>query len=307
MPIAESKLPLGRIFIHTRLKSHFNLICHMKIQYSIAILLGIVWANLLGFDRLMGQFSNHPTLITIGRIEQIPSAALEEDRILNIYLPEGYAEDSIRYPVIYLLDGSTNEDLLHICGLVQFLTMIEVMPKTIVVGIANVDRKRDFTFPTTIEQDKKDFPTTGGSSRFIQFLKSELQPYIRSQFRTNGTQTIIGQSLGGLLATEILLKEPTLFDNYLIVSPSLWWDAESLLKSAPGWLSKIGDRAAEVIVCIGNEGKIMERDAADLAKILRKKGGPRLNVQFVFLPQETHATILHRAAYRGLELLHSSK
>jgi hypothetical protein len=25
------------------------------------------------------------------------------------------------------------------------------------------------------------------------------------------------------------------------------------------------------------------------------------------LPQETHATILHRAAYRGLELLHSTK
>lgn len=43
--------------------------------------------------------------------------------------------------------------------------MIDAMPKSIVVGIANVDRKRDFTFPTTIKKDKEDFPTTGGSEK----------------------------------------------------------------------------------------------------------------------------------------------
>jgi hypothetical protein len=105
---------------------------------------------------------------------------LEEDRILNIYLPEGYGEDSTRYPVIYLLDGSYNEDFLHICGLVQFLTMIEVMPKTIVVGIANVDRKRDFTFPDHDRTRQKGL----SDHRWLCPIhpvpcKSELQPYIK--------------------------------------------------------------------------------------------------------------------------------
>jgi len=32
---------------------------------------------------------------------------------------------------------------------------------------------------------------------------------------------IIGQSLGGLLASEILMKKPELFNKYVIISPSL--------------------------------------------------------------------------------------
>jgi predicted alpha/beta superfamily hydrolase len=286
---------------------HFGLNCGMKLPCYAAIFCCSVLINVLAFNSIVGQSSVAATPFTIGILEQIPSNVLEEDRILNIYLPEGYTEDTTRYPVIYLLDGSYNEDFLHICGLVQFLTMIEVMPKTIVVGIANVDRKRDFTYPTTIEQDKKDFPTTGGSARFIQFIATELQPYITTRFRTNGTKTIIGQSLGGLLAAEILLKQPNLFDNYLMVSPSLWWDGQSLLNSAADLLSKQVHKPVHVIVCVGNEGKVMERDAADLTKVLQKEGYSKGRVQLVSLPKETHATILHRAAYQGLELLHSTK
>ncbi|RYD70695.1 MAG: alpha/beta hydrolase, partial [Sphingobacteriales bacterium] len=65
----------------------------------------------------------------IGKIEEIHSAILNETRTLNIYLPAGYSVDTLKAcPVIYLLDGSANEDFIHIAGLVQFLTMIEKMP-----------------------------------------------------------------------------------------------------------------------------------------------------------------------------------
>ena len=84
---------------------------------------------------------------------------------------------------------------------------INMLPKSILVGIANIDRKRDFTFPTTIEKDKKDYPTTGGSAKFIAFIEKELQPFIESHYKTTSSKTIIGQSLGGLLATEILFKK----------------------------------------------------------------------------------------------------
>ncbi len=55
---------------------------------------------------------------------------------------------------------------------------IRILPPSIVVGISNVDRKRDFTLPTTIQKDKEDFPTTGESAKFISFIEKELQPYI---------------------------------------------------------------------------------------------------------------------------------
>ena len=143
---------------------------------------------------------------------------------MNIYLPEGYKQgDTTKYPVIYLLDGSADEDFIHIVGLVQFYSFewINQVPKSIVVGIATVDRRRDFTFPTTIEEDKKVYPTTGHSEKFIAFIEKELPPFIESKNKTNSSKTIIGQSLGGLLATEIFLKKPTLFNKYIIISPSL--------------------------------------------------------------------------------------
>ena len=98
----------------------------------------------------------------LAKIEYLQSEVLNEQRILNVYVPEG-TDSTKRYPVIYVLDGSANEDFIHIVGIVQFMIMSQMMEPSIVVGIANVDRKRDFTYPTSIEKDKQDFPTTGHS------------------------------------------------------------------------------------------------------------------------------------------------
>jgi len=266
------------------------------------------------FFQVSGVFSqNHQvvqpggqTVFALGVVDKIQSVELGETRILNIYLPDGYSADSFKtYPVIYLLDGSDNEDFIHVVGIVQFLNMIEVMPESIVVGIANVDRRRDFTFPTSIEKDKKAYPTTGGSTRFISFIEKELQAYIQNKYKTNQIKTIIGQSLGGLLATEILLKKPFLFDNYIIVSPSLWWNNESLLTAAPGLLNKSPVKNVHVIIAVGAEGKEMEDDGKKLSEILRSSG--TASVKFLYLPKENHLTILHNSVYKSFELLYPKK
>ncbi|HVG40509.1 MAG TPA: alpha/beta hydrolase-fold protein [Chitinophagaceae bacterium] len=243
----------------------------------------------------------------LGSIHEIESKVLAEKRVLNIYLPTGYNEkDTIKYPVIYLLDGSADEDFIHIAGLIQFSNFpwVNLLPNSILVGIANVDRRRDFTFPTTIEKDKKDFPTTGQSGKFINFIESELQPFISKTYKTTTDKTIIGQSLGGLLATEILFKKPQLFTNYIIVSPSLWWDNESLLAVSPKVL-KPDTHSVFVFIAAGKEGKIMEADTKKLVSMLkdRKKN---LRVNFEYLTDENHASILHNAVYKGFQAMNKS-
>jgi predicted alpha/beta superfamily hydrolase len=243
----------------------------------------------------------------LGTIHEISSKELSEKRILNIYLPEGYNEkDTARYPVIYLLDGSADEDFIHVTGLVQFLNFpwVNLLEKSIVVGIGSVDRRRDFTFPTTIEKDKKDFPTTGGSAKFIAFIEKELQPYIDKQFKTTSSRTIIGQSLGGLLATEILFTKPALFTRYIIVSPSLWWDNESLLARQAAVVKDETPGAASVYIAAGSkEEKIMLDDAKRLSDILSSGSNKKLDVKYDILQDEDHATILHRAVYKAFEHL----
>jgi len=236
----------------------------------------------------------------IGESIDFYSDILSENRTLNIYLPNGYdPESEQKYPVIYLLDGSADEDFIHIAGLVQFgsFPWIELIPETIVVGIGNVDRRRDFTYPTTIEIDKKDFPTAGASETFIQFIESELQPLIKEQYKTNGKRSIIGQSLGGLLATEILFKKPDLFDNYIIASPSLWWDDQSLLS----WEPTNYKTKKNVYIAVGKEGEIMERDANSLYKKLKAESGKKMTLYFEFFEEQNHGDVLHLAVYDAFE------
>lgn len=250
--------------------------------------------------------SGRSNIFALGVIDTLKSAELNETRTLNIYLPEGYNESTkASFPVIYLLDGSTDEDFIHIAGLVQFanFSWIKLLPPSIVVGVANVDRKRDFTYPTTIEKDKKDFPTTGQSSKFITFIEKELQPYIEKNYRTNSDKMIVGQSLGGLLATEILFKKPNLFNQYVIVSPSLWWDNQSLLAFPQAPISQ----ATKIYITVGKEGKIMESSAKNLVKVLKSSKNNNLSVKFEFFKDKNHATILHTAAYRAFEWLGVSK
>ncbi|MFY7838736.1 MAG: alpha/beta hydrolase [Lacibacter sp.] len=238
-------------------------------------------------------------IFPLGIVRQLHSAVLNEDRTLNIYLPEGYHKDS-SYPVIYLLDGSADEDFIHVAGLVQFcnFSWVNVLPESIVVGIANADRRRDFTFPTTIEKDKKDFPTTGGSEKFIRFIEKELQPYISQSFKTTGVNMLIGQSLGGLLATEVLLKKPDLFSQYVIVSPSLWWNNESLLKTKPApFKNKLA-----VYIAVGKEGKIMEEDAKALHELIKNKLS-NSTVQFEYISNKQHGNIFHQAVSNAFEFL----
>ena len=246
------------------------------------------------------------TPFVLGQTRTLHSTVLNEDRVLNIYLPTYYT-DTIQYPVIYLLDGSADEDFIHISGIMQFMNLMQVVPDAIIVGIANVDRKRDFCFPTTIEQDKKDFPTTGGSAKFIEFLRTELQPYIKNNFPTNDTTTLIGQSLGGLVATEILFKQPAMFNNYIIVSPSIWWDNQSLFTLAESAMQQLPAGDMQIYVAVGKEHPTMVKDAKKLHRILKHSGKKNLDVHFEQLKNEDHATILHNAVYHAFEKMFGTK
>lgn len=249
-----------------------------------------------------------PQKFEIGITEALHSEILKEDRFLNMYFSGEGSIDSIssssqKLPVIYLLDGSKDEDFLHVVGIVQFLTMMGFMEPTVVVGIANVDRKRDFTFPTTIKEDLEAFPTTGHSSQFIEFLEKEVIPFVQKKYPIQTQGTIVGQSLGGLLATEILLTKPQLFSTYIIVSPSLWWDNESLLIKAPELLKTHTFNKTHVIVSVGKEHEVMVKDAETFAGVLQKSGIANLISTYNYMPDEDHATILHNCVYKCLMML----
>lgn len=252
--------------------------------------------------------------IAAGRQYEINSAILGEKRILNIYLPEGYSKnDTARYPVIYLLDGSLNEDYLHVIGLVAFNSYpwVARTPRSIVVGISNIDRKRDFTFPTSVKSDQEKYPTTGGADRFIAFIEKELQPYVQRSFKTTDSKTIIGESLGGLLAVRALFTKPTLFNRYIIISPSLWWDNGSILKSSIS-SDMLNTGTKDIFLAVGKEGlapseepHVMEVDVNVLKDKIDNWHNNNVHVFLDYLPDEEHATLAHQALVNAFKWLHT--
>src|SRR4051812_23101059 len=140
--------------------------------------------------------------LVIGTSHLFSSEVLKEKRHLNVYLPADYAQGEKRYPVLYLIDGGLDQDLLHIVGLLQIGMANGTMVPTILVGIESTERKRDLTGPSTNAEDLKVAPVIGGSATYRKFIETEVLPFIARTYRENGKRGIIGESLAGLFVLE---------------------------------------------------------------------------------------------------------
>lgn len=127
--------------------------------------------------------------------------------------------------------------------------------------------------------------------------------------RGTGAKTITGHSLGGLLATEILLKKPAVFDQYIII-PSLWWSDRAPLNVPVKDLGQTHAGNRNVYIGVGKEGfahgphpGVMEVDARLLAEKIKAAGNKAVQVFLDYLPEEDHATVMHQALFNALRLL----
>jgi len=172
-------------------------------------------------------------LIVIGKIDTIHSAILNEDRAVWIYVPESAGFPGKTYPVVYLLDGDAH--FYSVMGLIQQLSTVNgnaVCPEMIVVGITNTNRWRDLT-PTDDNRALGDTlfgVNTGGMVPFTSFIEKELMPYVESRYPVSPYKMYIGHSLGGLTVIHTLLTRPELFNAWIAIDPSLWWDDRYIAK-----------------------------------------------------------------------------
>ena len=143
---------------------------------------------------------------------------------------------SQRYPVVYLLDGDAH--FYSVAGMIHQLSEVNgntLFPEMIVVGIPNTDRMRDLTpthSPTGYTGDSTGVGSSGGGEIFMSFIEKELIPYIDSLYPTAPYKVFIGHSLGGLTVINALLHHTRLFNSYIAIDPSMWWQNQLLLKQS---------------------------------------------------------------------------
>lgn len=192
--------------------------------------------NLILIFFLTGFFSFSQEPISNGLQYELNSTILKEKRIIQVQLPKNYSNEDFskaNYPVVYVLDGDFNFALVSSIERFNTKFLYRPQPEMIVVGINSTDRTRDFT-PTKETVRGRDgqlrFQTSGGADEFLKFLDQELKPFIEKEFRTNGYNSLIGHSFGGLFAMYTLMTNPELFQSYIVLDPGLWWDDQFVYK-----------------------------------------------------------------------------
>ena len=229
------------------------------------------------------------------------SNILNEDRVSWVRTPHGYESGKDPLPVLYLTDGDGH--INEIGSTIDFLVDNGRMPPLIVVGVANTDRTRDLTPTHSNDKDssgKETLPTSGGGDRFFDFIQSELMPEIERRYRTAPYKIFAGHSLGGLMAIHILTSRPEMFQAYIAVSPSLWWDHQHTLHQAQDFFAAhdVVDKA--LFFSLGGEGADMQDGYDQLNKTLSARTPKGFHWEAARFPDETHGSTVLRAHYAGL-------
>jgi len=190
-------------------------------------------------------------------------------------------------------DGGLAEDFPHVTNDVDAAVRAGEMRPVIVVGIENTERRRDMTGPTEVEEDRQIAPRVGGSAAFRGFIREELKPEVDRRFRGSGETAIVGESLAGLFVLETLFKEPGLFNIYIALSPSLWWNAQALLRGARERLSALAGTTATLYFATAGDDDD-EGAGEALAQVLRTNAPAVLAWSY-----EPRKDLKHSTIYRG--------
>lgn len=134
----------------------------------------------------------------------VASKLLAEEREIQVYLPPSYEENEDSYPVLYVLDGQ--QFFTHAVSLSTTFRQFDLAPEFIIVGIN-----------TSYPQRYRHF--SNGKELFIEFMKTELIPYVTKNFRTNQEELLFGWQYAGGLAFNIMLSNAMPFDGYFLASP----------------------------------------------------------------------------------------
>jgi predicted alpha/beta superfamily hydrolase len=232
---------------------------------------------------------------------EVSSKILGETRAILVHTPRGY--DAARaYPVLYLTDGDTQ--LLHTAATIDFLARNGRMPQMIVVGIGNTDRTRDLTptrAPFQLEDGRTlDLPTAGGSGAFLQFLRTELTPFIEQRYKTEPFRVLAGHSFGGMFALMAFADDPTFFHAVVAVGPTLTWDHALPVRRVRERLAAQGELHRAVVVTRGDEPEIAQT-FEDLSKVLSGAAATGLVAHTLVLDKDDHGSAVLKSHYFAFE------
>ncbi|MEM7162903.1 MAG: alpha/beta hydrolase-fold protein [Bacteroidota bacterium] len=241
------------------------------------------------------------------KVDSLYSEIVGDDYRLLITLPFGFSPEKQKYPVLYYLDALGSSGMMN--ELAQIKMYSGSFDPVILVGLSYETnpmaygqlRNRDYLPPINETDIAK------GGDEFLQFIKSELIPYMENNYSADPeNRGLMGFSAGGLFTTWAFKEEPSLFQKLAIISPSLWYD-EAYLFEDEALLNAIknADDLKVLITCGSLEGNTMVSHTDRLFELVQENK----NIQSakVIFEGETHGSVSTAAMARGLYFLYENQ
>jgi uncharacterized protein len=245
-------------------------------KYSLLLFLAVA------FTSCNQKTESKNAAVTLGAKDSLYSDILKEERQIWVYVPNSDGHSPFfpqRYPVLYLLDGPSH--FSSVVSMFQHLSSNYIIPQMIVVAIPNTDRSRDLTPTNSLllpDGSSQEFlKTTGGAGKFTAFIEKELMPYIEKAYPAAPNKTLIGHSFGGLFAVNTLMYHPQLFNSFVAIDPSMWWDKGRLLHHADTALSNKKFTSKTLFVSVANT---MDK-GMDTAKVVHDTTGNSSHIRSI--------------------------
>jgi predicted alpha/beta superfamily hydrolase len=198
--------------------------------------------------------------IVLGSVHRIPSSVYGDEQVITVRLPRGYADNRDKsYPVLFSVDGGPDQDFELLAGIAaeaEFSTSFEPF---ILIGVKTEDRYRQLTPEMTrlpLERLKENFGERirpGGADKFREYLARDVIPWATARYRTD-RKILTAVSLGGLFVLDTFLARPEMFDDYIALTPSLWWDDGRIVDEAAEALASHGPSDRRLYFTMGDEG-----------------------------------------------------
>jgi len=138
---------------------------------------------------------------------------------IKVGQPSNYNPSAEKYATIYVLDGEEIFDF--VANKCKEISENHAYKNVLVVSIGyGKDRSIDYT-PTKISS------ITGGAPEFLSFIETQLIPKMEQDYNadtTRASRVILGHSYGGLFGGYAYCVNNKVFGNYILLSPSFWFD-----------------------------------------------------------------------------------
>ncbi|MHA1544015.1 MAG: alpha/beta hydrolase-fold protein [Alphaproteobacteria bacterium] len=229
---------------------------------------------------------------------KIYSKTLDEEREIYVLAPEGFDPNNEGYTTIYVLDGEWSFPLVS--SYFDYLSRWHRIPNVVVTGVRNVDRNRDYVFA-----EDRNFPGSGGSDKFAEFLENEWAPLIEEKFNGNGRRVLIGHSFGGSFTLYSLMTDPGFFDAYIAIGSSTWVANRGLFGLADEFLETSIDENIFLYMGVAEaDGGATVPDGIAFAEKLDANPMEGLETYFEIIDETNHFTAVTPALFSAVEKLY---